>query len=165
MPTIALPQIQLEPPQLANTLWAVARLGFRNRPLFEALAASSIRSIREFSPLALSKTAWAIENNGMQPFLHHFHRVCVDAYVLDFQMEASAVILGVSETTLEGSLSTIDVANSICQVVSMRSGCWTLFPFGRADELCSQLPGDSHVLSLATPGISRATAEQDEAEQ
>mmetsp|Transcript_16391 Transcript_16391/g.36975 ORF Transcript_16391/g.36975 Transcript_16391/m.36975 type:complete len:112 (-) Transcript_16391:39-374(-) len=44
---------------LANTLWAVARLAYRNQPFRQAISASARRTIQDFRPPELASTAWS----------------------------------------------------------------------------------------------------------
>merc|ERR1740121_2141286 len=96
--------------QIANLAWSYAKLGFRHRPLFQALAAASIRNINQISMQAIAKTSWAMENSQMGDALRRFLHPAVDIYSALSSAELENVDGAVE---LEGGLSTIDLANSI----------------------------------------------------
>lgn len=52
-------ETRIQPQELASIAWAVAKLGIRHVPLIAAIAASSIRRLRDFQPQHISNLAWA----------------------------------------------------------------------------------------------------------
>jgi len=49
----------LEPTDLACTAWAFAKLGIVHEPLMDALSASSLSNLSEFTPPRMASIAWA----------------------------------------------------------------------------------------------------------
>jgi len=45
---------------ISNTAWAVSRIQYKNRPLFDASGAQGSRTIDDFGAQGISNTAWAV---------------------------------------------------------------------------------------------------------
>eukprot|EP00933_Yihiella_yeosuensis_P041459 TRINITY_DN35854_c0_g1_i1.p1 TRINITY_DN35854_c0_g1~~TRINITY_DN35854_c0_g1_i1.p1 ORF type:complete len:260 (-),score=37.56 TRINITY_DN35854_c0_g1_i1:560-1339(-) len=50
---------ELRVQQLANTIWALARVQVRNQPITAAIAESSVRNCRQFGPQECANIAWS----------------------------------------------------------------------------------------------------------
>ncbi|CAE8675637.1 unnamed protein product, partial [Polarella glacialis] len=113
-----------EAPQVANLAWSFARIGPCGGAAPSVPPARGLATAAEASLPAAAKTGWATENSGVRPetqrrFLRKALASCSTAFLADTELLAA----GTNKEDLDGCLSIVDLANSICHSDSKETGC------------------------------------------